>query len=710
MCFDKKFANSIKPLYILPADNLVEEVLIPSFQIAENVDCMIGYFSSASLTALAPGLATFIKNSSHQFRLIINPFLSRQDIEAIELGTRTPEEVAQSYWEELIINENALQQHTLRCLSYLLFQRRIEIKIGLMKDAIFHPKVWLFKKGDNVLSVHGSSNMSNRGFLKNFEQLNTSCSWMDSTQKYTCEKLAYQFWRLWDKKDDDCFVVDASQAIKDSLLREYSPQNPPTEDDFIRIYKEVENVDLVRTEPAEYNLPKRNEFVIPEWILYKDGPFKHQGEAVQAWIDSGHHGILEMATGSGKTITAMICAIFLNQEEKPLLVVVAAPYIPLIAQWCEEISAFGVPPLNLTKFSGSRNRSKQLQKIRRKISSKISDVEIIVVSHDTLCDSEFQGSISKFDCSKLLVGDEVHNLGRKEFINNPPTIFNYRLGLSATPVRQYDQEGTDVLQSFFGQSVYEYSLEDAIGNCLVEYDYFVHPIYLTEEEMDTWHEITSKIKENFWRNTDTGPDDFLSKLYRDRRKLLETAENKLIKLNQLLDEQNLKEIKHTLIYATDKAPTQLEDINSMLNQKGVLFHQLTAEETSQREKCAEIIKNFQDGKIQILTAKRVLDEGVNIPEIQKAYVLASTTVKRQWIQRRGRLLRTSKNTGKAHSEIHDFFVLPPGFDEVDLDSDSKKLVKSELGRIMEFANLARNAGKPDGPLSVLDQVIRSVFL
>ena len=162
-----------------------------------------------------------------------------------------------------------------------------------------------------------------------------------------------------------------------------------------------------------------------------------------------------------------------------------------------------------------------------------------------------------------------------------------------------------------------------------------------------------------------------------------------------------------MIYTSDKAPQQLKDVNALLNEHGVLFHQLTHEETRDREKTAQIIQSFQEGTLRILTAKRVLDEGVNIPQIEKAFILASTTVERQWTQRRGRLLRTCSKTGKTHSEIHDFMALPPDLDN--LDTRARALIESELKRIQAFSYLAKNFGRPDGPLSHIDQLVKTLY-
>ena len=390
-----------------------------------------------------------------------------------------------------------------------------------------------------------------------------------------------------------------------------------------------------------------------------------------------------MATGSGKTITSMICATQLFENIGPLLIVVAAPYKPLIEQWCEEITPFGITPLNMTRAPGANGRARVLGTLRRRMRSGALDVAIVVVTHDTLTNKDFLQAIEGFECPKLLIADEVHNLGAPKFVNDPPMFFNYRLGLSATPVRQYDEDGTAFLLDYFGSVVFSYPLELAIGNCLVEYDYFVHPVELTLDEMDQWHSLTSKIKQRAWRQHDDKPDAGLQILLLKRRQVLENASSKIAILSQCLDQEDVRALDHTLMYTSDKNPKQLQEVNSLLNSRGILFHQLTDKETSNRAETKQILQSFQRGAIRILTAKRVLDEGVNIPEITKAYILASTTVERQWVQRRGRLLRRCEAINKTYSTIHDFAVVPP--EGRDADSEARSVLKSELTRMQEFA-------------------------
>ena len=193
------------------------------------------------------------------------------------------------------------------------------------------------------------------------------------------------------------------------------------------------------------------------------------------------------------------------------------------------------------------------------------------------------------------------NLGSEGFISNAPDFFDFRLGLSATPVRQYDEEGTEAIFAFLGSVVYRYTLEQAIGNCLVEYDYHVHPVSLTQSEMDQWHEITARIRQNSWRQDNGDPDDFLTKLFRDRRVILETAENKIVSLEDCLKQE--QDLRHTLIYASDKAPEQLEAVNALLNQQGIMFHQVTYEETSDRKQTRRISGAVQRRVTQLPNSK-----------------------------------------------------------------------------------------------------------
>ena len=667
---------------------------------------MFGYFSSAALAHIAPGLASFINDTSGKMRMVVSPNLQKADWEAIKQGESTVEAVATDKLQEWLITEDEIQAHTLQCLSWMIRHRRLEVRIALVKDGLFHPKVWIFHDvGDDMIVTHGSSNLTGQGMDGNIEQIAVARSWSNADGgQGVVNRLGSLFEDLWIDQHEDCIVVDIPEAIRNRLVSVYDRETPLFEADLRAIYRRVANGRQVMGNSADDQSPG---FSIPSHLEYRSGPFKHQGEAVDAWHSAGRRGVLEMATGSGKTIAAMIAAYGLYQDVDSLLIVVAAPYRALVQQWCDEIRPFGINPIDLTAQSGPKARAKTLSRIERRLRRRVGAVEAVVVTHDTLCAIDFQVAVSRIDTSTLLIGDEVHGLGREGFISNPPEFFDYRLGLSATPVRQYDAEGTEALFDFFGETVYQFTLEQAIGVCLVPYDYFVHSVELTEDEMDRWIELTEKIRQNSWRE-DEDPSSYIKNLLIRRRAVLENASNKVDTLLSVLENEGARDLRHTLIYASDKAPDQLERVNRTLRELDVRYHQLTHEESGDRTRTQHIIDSFQRGDLQVLTAKRVLDEGVNIPQIQKAFILASTTVERQWVQRRGRLLRRCDEIDKTHSEIHDFIALPANLG--DLDRDSRRLVESELKRVQEFARLARNAGMPGGPLEVIKTLIEAAFL
>jgi superfamily II DNA or RNA helicase len=566
-----------------------------------------------------------------------------------------------------------------------------------MRNALFHSKVWLFKDGHTMAALHGSANMTDAGLGRNREQLSLSRAWLGGDAARTCARLVEEFEVLWAGGDDDCIVVDLPRALQERLIAEYKTDRSPTGEDFRRLWRKAQGLPDAPDPLAPYVPP---EFSLPDGLDYRTGDFAHQGQAVDAWRATGWRGILEMCTGSGKTLTAMVGAHGLHEAIGPLLIVVSAPYKVLLEQWCEEIALFGLNPINLSDAGGPEARERLISTARRRLRLGVSHVEALVVSNDTLVTPEFVSAIERFGGSKLLIADECHNLGAESFIGSPPTCFEYRLGLSATPVRQYDDDGTAALVDYFGPVCFSFTLEEAIGKCLTPYDYFAHFVPLDDAEMVEWRDLSEQIGRHAWKIDAGLSNDQLNFLLLKRRRVLETATSKLSTLAALLDAEDLHELRYTLIYATDKAPQQLLDINAILQARDVMFHQLTAEETGNPVLAKSILERFQTGRLQVLTAKRVLDEGVNVPQIERAYILASTTVRRQWIQRRGRLLRTCKAIGKTHAVIHDLVALPPeAYDGKQMDAEAKKIVNGELDRVWEFARLSRNGATTDGPFA-----------
>lgn len=693
------------PLYVLPKDDIASSVLVPALAATKSLSVMMGYFSSSSLAEIAPGLAVFLRKSNAQFQLIVSPFVTDSDFDVLTQEETQLNAVAQQMFLDEIPDEFALTRHTLECLAWLISSERLVLKIALMRNALFHHKVWLFGDEENQAALHGSTNLTTSALTRNREQLTLSRDWKSGEAEFHVARLRQEFEELWfGETENDCIVLPLPQAVAREVIERYKTNRMPSATSFEKLWNKAHGLAAVHDE----EISNSTSLSIPEFIEYESGSYAHQGNAVAEWEAHERRGILEMATGSGKTIAAMICATRLQNEVDRLLVVVAAPYRPLISQWCSEIVPFGIRPTNLTAVTGYEARNREIKQSGRRLQMGLSHTEILVVSNDTLCTESFVRTVSQVRVPKLLIADECHNLGRAAFTQDPPISFEYRLGLSATPIRQFDEEGTEELIKYFGDICFSYPLEQAIGNCLTPYDYHVHPVELEPDEMEKWRDLTNEIASQSWKLENGEKDTYLDSLLRQRRLVLETARKKLDILVALLDEHGTRHLLYTLIYATDKDPEQLIEVNKILNGKGVLFHQFTQEESSSREKTENILSSFQDGVTQVLTAKRVLDEGVNIPQVKLAFVLASTTVRRQWIQRRGRLLRECRAINKSHAVIHDFVVLPPGAGSSQiaptLDSDARRLVRSELERVWEFARLSRNSTEEGGPYEAVEHL------
>ena len=695
---------AVDPLYVLPKDPFVTRVLVPAMRSSTQLDVMMGYFASSSFAEIAPGLATFLRSTQAPLRIVVSPFLTESDFDTLTRDDKYRADLAQRLLIDGAPDEHDLARHTLECLAWLINQRRLILKIAVMRAALFHPKVWLFRDDQNCAALHGSTNLTAFGLKRNREQITLSRDWAGAESVYAIDRLRKEFDALWSGGDDDCYVLPLDDAVARKVVEKYKTDRMPDEGSLRILWRKAHGLPPMATEDRLYS---PSALVVPPHLEYDSGDFAHQGEAIRAWEAADRRGILEMATGSGKTITAMICAARLQKAVSDgLLVVVAAPYRPLIEQWCEEVRLFGVDPVDLTAAGGPRPRAKAIGQASRCLRTGMSCTEVLVVSNDTLCTDEFNRQLSVTSGEKLLVADECHNLGTGSFITSPPEYFNYRLGLSATPERQYDDDGTQALQAYFGETCFRFTLEQAIGKCLTEYDYHVHFIELTPSEMDDWSELTSQIGTQAWRLEAGEESSYLDNLLRQRRLVLETASGKIETLASLIDAQNPRDLRHALVYATDKDPEQINMVNNLLADRQLLFHQLTQEETASRRRTNSILSSFQEGIIQILTAKRVLDEGVNIPQIKLAYLLASTTVRRQWIQRRGRLLRNCKAIEKTHAVIHDLVVVPPltTVAVARLDRDSRRVVRSELDRVWEFARLSRNGPAPDGPYGAVEHL------
>lgn len=699
-----------RPIYILPDDDFIEQVLVEGLRRASAFDCMVGFFDSGAMADLAPGLASYLARPTAPARLVISPNVSPADFVALKQGALEPHELIRARLIDVIgspdVDADALANHTLECLAYLLSCRRLAIRVALAPGGLFHPKVWLLTEAGDVLAAHGSSNLTGPGISGNIEQLAVDRSWGGAREQEVIRDLVEFFSGLWSGTGSNRYppveVYDLPEAVRLEILK-HTPPSPPTESDF---NEARQNRPTPRRKPTEA-LPVQM-LRVPEGIELHSGPFAHQGQAISAWEAGGRRGILSMATGSGKTITALAAASRLwSESPRGLLVTIAAPQLPLVQMWEDEVRLFGALPVALIRGRAS-DKLKKAESAVRRLDLSVSPVEILVVTHDMLVDPRFQAVIARSRTTRLLIGDEVHRLGRREFLDRQPEFMEYRLGLSATPERQYDPEGTQALEDFFGPQVFEFGLDKAIGVCLVPFDYFVHLVELEDGELTEWRRLTDRMTRllRSWDRDDPDVADRIQRLLIRRRRVLELARQKIPAFGHELDLAG-GSIARTLAYATDKDPTQLSRMHSEIQSRGLTYHQITAAETAAGRVAYQIIDEFRRGHLQLLTAKRVLDEGLNVPAIRSAYVLASTTVQRQWVQRLGRVLRLDPTSGKDHAVYHDFIALPRP--DEGRDDDARKMISGELDRIRFFGQHARNHGDNESWLSVANRITDLYF-
>lgn len=699
-----------RPIYFLPDDEFVDDVLIEGLRRAAAFDCMVGFFDSGVMADLAPGLASYLARPTAPLRLVISPNVSAADFVALRAGAIEPEDLIKTRLTEVIgsseISNDALANHTLLCLAYLLSCKRLGIRVALAPGGLFHPKVWLLTEAGDVLAAHGSSNLTGPGISGNIEQLAVDRSWGGLREQEVVRDLLDFFAGLWSGTGSNRYppvsVYDLPDAVRLQILKR-APLDPPTEGDFEQARLRQRGRRVREAEPVPLPLLR-----IPDGLETESGPFLHQGQAIRAWEAAGRRGILALATGSGKTITALAAASHLMSEcPRGLLLVVAAPQLPLLTMWDDEVRRFGAWPLLLAHGTATQKLRKAETAVRR-LDVGASRVEVMVVTHDLLVDARFQEVVARCARPRLLIGDEVHRLGRPEFLANRPEFFEYRLGLSATPERQFDPDGTRELEEFFGPQAFEFGLDRAIDVCLVPFDYYVHLVELESDEVAEWRRITDRITRLLRSADRDDPEvkDRLQRLLIRRRRVLELARQKLPAFGQEIDAAH-RPVSHILAYATDKDPQQLVSMHRILQSRRLTFHQVTASETSVGRLAYQIIEEFRQGRLQFLTAKRVLDEGLNVPAIRSAYVLASTTVRRQWVQRLGRVLRLDAASGKDHAEYHDFVALPSP--DEGRDDDARRMIGAELDRIRFLGGLARNHGDRESWLAAANQMTADFF-
>ena len=661
-----------------------------------------GFFSSRCLAQIAPGLAALLRNPSNKIRLLASPAISSEDRDAIEAGVTDAESVINAASIELLIEAKrsgvATDLHCLDCLSYLVASERLEIRFVLMDAGMYHKKQWLLRQGDDWLAVHGSGNATHRGLLVNGEQMTIDRAWKDGdAARERVDLLVGQFERQWENESEGTLTVPAHQAL--DFLRRHAPSgrdDVPTVQDFWAAWEADFEAGIEVPLPPNARRPHSvRRLRIPADLDWRTGRFAHQGVAVDSFLEAGR-GIFSIATGGGKTKASLVSAALLqDQSDSAFLLLILAPSRPLVNQWAEEVRSFGVHP---SVLSGAtvKARGHQLEAIEASLRSGKAHTEVVIGTNQMYGgDEPLRAWLDRvgLGASTMLIADEVHNFGTPSFLNHQPEIVKYRLGLSATPIRQYDLVGTSGLADYFGDVLIEFTIGDAIeAGCLVPYDYYVHEVELTDEEAERYSDLTAQLRRLGFRVDDEGRATNLTprteRLLRERRAIIEQAWNKLGHLRTLLEAVDTTALRRSLVYVSAK-PTvlgrsrQIELVNGLLAELGIVSHQFTNVETSSADG-PRILTAFGRGDYQMLTAMKVLDEGVDIPQTETAYLLGSSSVEREWVQRRGRVLRSWP--GKEHATLHDFVATPPD----PPDDTGRSLLRTELKRVTEFSIYSRN--------------------
>jgi DNA phosphorothioation system restriction enzyme len=403
-----------------------------------------------------------------------------------------------------------------------------------------------------------------------------------------------------------------------------------------------------------------------------------------------------MATGSGKTITALAIATELYQKIGLQVLLVVCPYRHLVTQWARECQNFNLEPV--LAFENVRNWQSQLSTGLYNIHAGNQAFLTVITTNATLIGDGLQSQLKYFPDKTLIVGDEAHNLGAPRLEQSLPRNIGLRLALSATPERYFDEEGTQFVFDYFGSLLQpELTLADAIRQgALVHYLYYPVLVELTEAETRVYAKLTKRIGWALMDEETIENNDSLTSLLMQRARLIGAATNKLKALRQLMARR--LDTSHTLFYCGDgsvegavtrESGRQLAAVAKLLGAElGYRINTYTAD-TSLAER-EDLRRQFETGELQGLVAIRCLDEGVDIPAVQTAVILASSGNPRQFIQRRGRILRP--HPGKERATLFDMIVLPPDLGRETLEVE-RNLLKKELRRLLEFADLADNAGE-----------------
>lgn len=623
---------------------LLDEFYIPVLEQANKYYRIAGFFSSSSLSVAAKGIEGLIKNGGKMY-LLISPELSSEDYKIIEEhgtmeGTSLISEFSIDY-----PNDN------LKALAWLLDTGKLELRIvvGLKSStSLFHQKVGIvFDDDGDILSFSGSINETAQAWMQNIEEFKVFTSWEPGQIDYLNSDLS-KFLAYWkNERPALAKVYDIPTSVKEKIVS-IKP-------------RDVWDLNIMRRYKKDHKA-KENKLSL----------FPHQQKAVQTWIDCQYSLLMEMATGTGKTRTAIGCIVEKFKSKETLLVIIATPQNTLSRQWKTDIDGLEIPFDREVIIDGSNSKWKRdLEMLLFDLSDHRIQNAVVYTTHATSSDQKFIKIITanKYETKILFICDEVHATGAAKQRNALLDEYDYRIGLSATPDRMFDEEGTSLIRDYFGGHSFEFSIADALGTInpltgrpfLNQFEY--HPIFVdfTDNENTKYAKLTQLIA--IMKSQDDYDPDELQKLYDRRATISKNAINKLEALRVLLCKLGPDRIEDTILFTSDK---QIEPSFRIMSELHIKRAKITEGESASKvvndegdTERQEIIKQFANHQLQVLVGIKCLDEGIDIKNARIAILMASSTNPREFVQRVGRVIRPGER--KPYSQIYDFIVSPTNY-------------------------------------------------
>ena len=607
-------------------NELLETFYIPVLQESRKYYRVAGFFSSSALTVAAKGIEGLINNNGKMY-LLVSPELSEEDYNTIKQHGAITEH---SHIFDQLKKDSMPDEH-IQALAWLLDENRLEIKIVVGKrtrNSLFHQKIGVvFDNENNSISFSGSINETAQAWLNNIEEFKVFRSWEAGQIDYLQSDLK-KFLSYWkNEKQELAEVYDIPEAIKAHIVQ----QKP----------RDVFDLNIMRRYAKDKKI-KENKLSL----------FPHQERAVQMWKDNNYSLLMEMATGTGKTRTAIGCIVEKLKEKEKLLVIVATPQNTLSRQWKADFDELGIALDKVLIADGSNIKwKKEFEILLMDLSDEKYNTAVVFTTHTTSSDKKFINIITKnqFDTKVLFICDETHAIGSKKQREALLEQYNYRIGLSATPERMFDDSGTAIIRKYFGNNSFEFTIADALNTInprtnrpfLNRFKYYPIFVELTEKENEKYSKISQQIY--IKKNQEEPDEDELQRLYDRRANIGKNAENKMVAFDQLLNEMNPSKIQDTILFVSDK---QIEKSFSIMSSKGIKRAKITEAESASKivnfegdTERQNIISQFVKRQIQILVGIKCLDEGIDIPNARIAILLSNSTNPREYVQRVGRVIR-----------------------------------------------------------------------